>query len=188
MKSILAKLVLFWLVLPATLLAATPSISLKRSEIYDVVEKAVIPEPVNREVMFISLLFTHLNKQVVFDNDALESIVEEIEDIKPSRWERKFGADFKYRGWVIESLRDMIVFNKTKWEDISNLAQKMTDASLEMNAALEHMNRRQLLFLIQFTSQQSLSTRLAEKPRKITVGQLLHVLRAEQNNRVSGRS
>lgn len=184
----LTKRTILWLFLPAAIVAATPTASLNRADIYDMVEKTVVAKPVNKEVMFISLLFANLKKEAVFSSEALEDIIEEIEDVRESRWERKFGADLKYRAWLLESLRDMVIFNETKWDDIKTLAQKMTDASLEMNEALEHMNRRQLLFLIQYTSQHPPMQTLAESPRKITVGQLLKVLRAEQNNRVAGRS
>lgn len=188
MISFLTKTTFLLLLLPTALLAATPTKSLQRADIERVVEKTVASRPVDREVLFVGLVFMYLDKTVLFDTDALKTMIDEIEGVKASRFERKFDADPKFQSWMLQGLQDLVHFNKTKTEDLRRLAQKMTDASLDMNDALEYLNRRQLLFLIQYASQRPPQTQLASSPRKITIAQLLEVLRTEQNQRVSGRS
>lgn len=140
-------------------------------------------QPADREIMFIEMLFSGPNRNMLFHDQDLEGLVNMVRKTRNKRFARDYEADVKYRAWLLDNLDEVRAYNQSKWDDLNAVAVKMSDASLEMNDRLNNLNKRNLLYLIQFAAGLPSSQVLTDKPFRISVGQLLPVLRAEYNTR-----
>ncbi|CAM2009331.1 hypothetical protein [Acanthopleuribacter pedis] len=178
MKSPL--LALFLLFLPGFF---TPVSAFDREEGTALVAHLVKRQPANREIMFVEMLFSSSHRDLFFDNKSLDGLAKMLRKTRDKRFQRDFDADAKYRSWLLSNLEELKAYNDSKQDDLVGVALRMNDASLEMNDRLNNLNKRNLLYLIQYAARLPMKQTLSEEPFVISVGQLLPVLRAEYNSR-----
>lgn len=161
----------------------SPLSAFDREEGAALVAHIVKRQPLNREVMFVEMLFAGPHRDILFDDDDLDSLAKMVRRTKGKRFQKEYAVDTKYRAWLLTNLEELKGYNASKLEDLLVVAGKMNNASLEMNDRLNNINKRNLLYLIQFAAGLPSGKTLTEQPFRISVGQLLPVLRAEYNSR-----
>jgi len=151
-----------------------------------VVGDIVTARPGDREVMFINMVFGQLKKDHLFDQGVLNELHRTLAKMGDRKFEKRFGADRRYRAWLVMNLREMALYCDSMEADVLDLAAKMDASGHLIAGALNNTNSNQLLYLIRYLSgNPARELRQMENGRWITAGQLMVVMQFEQNQRNS---
>lgn len=149
-----------------------------------IIQKIVSKQPSDREVMYIEMLYVHINKTIRYDKKALSSLVRELSNTSDRQFQKRYQVDPKYGHWMLRNLEEMQIYNQNKKIEIKRFAIALDEAGHTIGSAAEHTSNHKLLFLIQYLSQQP-HHQIIMRPndKGINPKQLMVVLQAELNGR-----
>lgn len=167
-------------------LSAMDSFTIDNKEIDPrlVIQKVVDTRPSNREVMFVNMVLGAVEREIIFNQEALGEVLKELEKTKERRFTKRYNADAQLRHWLMINLKEMSLFCETVEADTLELAAKMDASGHLIAGTLNNTGNTQLLYQIRYLSlQPSKQLTQMENGRWITAGQLAVVMQFEQNQR-----
>ncbi len=160
-----------------------PELKLSATDVHEIIARIVARNPVDREVLFIDLLYGS-KTELCADDRALKELESNLHELGDQRFAEAFSADAKYRRWLLDAVQELRFNLASRDQDLQLLAQHFESASLKLGLSLNHVSHYKLLYLIRYLgTTRGRSIVVPTSGKGVLATQLLVLLQSEHSSR-----
>ncbi len=158
------------------------------ADVHEIIASIVSRNPINREVLFIDMLYGS-KASLCTDDNVLREMARSLTDLKDQRFAEDFATNPKYRLWLLDAVHELRFNYASKEQDLQLLAQHFESTSQTIGLSLNNVSQYKLLYLIRYLgTMRGRAIIVPTKGKGVSATQLLVLLQEEHNSRLDRQS